>query len=321
MDPLIFTEIKGILKEDSVYSNITNQHELDNVLSSTTIKRGCCMRLPNDTGKITVKVKIPIPKGIVPQSGSDNEKYNYIDKLVEFDKSLCDSKYVNGTSTCNDFYTAYCSVANSDYMKMSKDQYNLTSWANYAPDCACFGTIPDDTKNIGNLNVNIPGKCYRPSCGTSVSYIDSVSRNNECNLTICNALFNASNISAGHDAGISSAITQNCGQAPIPLTNTNPNTNSNTNTNPITSTDSNSTIPLSSTLNTLSNTNTNSPTIAFDPNSSSTKDPLTFDYPVETINSIVSVTKPVFDSTNILLILLLVGLLSSAYGIYKFSKK
>jgi hypothetical protein len=217
MNPLIYTEINSDFIGDSEYTTITNQSELTNLLSKTTIKRGCCLN-KNSSGPITVKVKIPIPKDYAVDKGSDNEKYNFIEKIVEFDKSLCDSKYTNGSSVCDDFYRAYCSEANREYIKLSGKSYNLSDWAKYAPDCACFGSLESgkitNTIPLANSGLNIPGKCYRPGCGTSVSYIDSVSRSNECNITSCTALFSAQDIIAGRDAGISSTIVQNCGEVP-----------------------------------------------------------------------------------------------------------
>ena len=182
------------LKLKKSLTSVSTNSELNQLLDDTTIKRGCCMRKKNGD-PVIVKVKIPRPKNHpIEVKDSVDDRFNYIEKSVQIDDKLCDttySAYTNGSSRCDDFYQSYCSNLRDDYQSMS-GTYVSGDWNSYAPECACYGQTTDEM-GVGASSLrglNIPPKCYMPQCGSSASYIDRVSRENQCELTVCNALFN-----------------------------------------------------------------------------------------------------------------------------------
>jgi hypothetical protein len=220
MNPLTYSSVNNMLspiqtsKLKKTLTGVTTNEQLNQILNDTTIKRGCCMR-KNNNDKIYVKVKIPKPKGhVIEVHDSAENKFNYIEKLVEISPHMCDEKYSyykNGTSQCDDFFQSYCTNILSDYEELVNGQFNPTEWAEYSPECSCYGKSSEESAPGIFNNINIPPKCYMPGCGGSTSYLDPISRKNECNLTICNALFNASDFEAGKNISVQSKVEQNCG--------------------------------------------------------------------------------------------------------------
>jgi len=220
MNPLTFSSIVNTLPVNQTskliqgLTGVTDETGLNKVLDDTTIKRGCCMR-KNKTDKILVKVKIPRPTNVavaVPNSVED--KFTYIEQLVEIDPKFCDntySYYQQNTNTCDDFINSYCMNLRADYQNMVS-QFNSDEWNDYAPECACYGQTAAESAVNAFQGVNVPPKCYMPNCGSATAYTDPTSRAGECNLTICNALFNASNFTAGQNVAVQSTVEQNCGQ-------------------------------------------------------------------------------------------------------------
>ena len=221
MDPLIYSGIKNTLATDKTLklkkslTGVTTNEQLDQLLDETTIKRGCCMRKKKGD-KILVKVKIPRPKDVpIEVKDSVEERFNYIEKLVDVDPKYCDDKYnyfQPASNECDDFYKSYCENMRADYEEMVGDKFSSVEWNDYSPDCACYGQKAEESAPGVFTGVNVPPKCYMPDCGGSTAYLDPTSRAGECNLTICNALFNASDFAAGKNISVQSKVEQNCGK-------------------------------------------------------------------------------------------------------------
>lgn len=221
MDPLTSSSISNTLPPVKTLqlkkslTGVTTNEELNQLLDNTTIKRGCCMRR-NKGDKVFVKVKIPRPVNYpIEVVGSVEHRFNYIEKVAEIDPKLCDtqfSDYQPGSKPCDDFYQSYCDNLREDYESMNQQKFDPTDWTAYAPECACFGQKAENTAQGSLLGLNIPPKCYMPNCGDPTSYLDKVSRDGECEMTICNALFNADELAAGQNLSIQNKVEQNCGQ-------------------------------------------------------------------------------------------------------------
>jgi hypothetical protein len=173
----------------------------------------------NKGDKIVVKVKIPRPKESTAEvGGSVEDRFNYIEKTVNIDPELCDTKYndyKNGSNKCDDFMKSYCENLKSDYGSMSI-KFDPVDWTAYSPECSCYGQKAEESAPGLFTGLNIPPKCYMPSCGDPTSYVDRVSREGACEMTICNALFSANDLDAGQNVSIQTKVEQNCGQSRPP---------------------------------------------------------------------------------------------------------
>ena len=224
MDPLIYSSISNILSADKTHAlkklltGVADDKQLNQLLDNTTIKRGCCMR--KKTGdKATVKVKIPRPATYpIEVKGTVEDRFNYIEKIVTIDANVCDSKeyelYSPQSTDCNDFMQSYCQNVKEDYVSMldKSKSFDQSEWSSYSPECSCYGQTAEESAPGVFTGLNVPPKCYMPSCGASTSYIDPKSSAGECNMTICNALFQASDLAAGNNISVQSKVEQNCGQ-------------------------------------------------------------------------------------------------------------
>jgi hypothetical protein len=206
-----FAAKMGISSSDSTTIN----SDLNSKLLYTTIKRACCMGKtgpPNTDGSTGIKVKIPIPKDYNIKANADGpftSSYGYIEKTVYVPTGFCSQlgdTYTKDSKSCDNFMELYC----QNQIKNLSDTgtYSQTILAQYLPECACYGKV-----NPAFDNLNIPATCYQSGCkiGLDDVYLDPSSRGAVCNATVCLAIVNAENITAGHDVTISPQITQNCG--------------------------------------------------------------------------------------------------------------
>ena len=194
---------------------------LDDILAKTTIKRACCMMSENDDER-KVKVRIPTPNGIIHDTSSTQgqlaHQYNYLDVPVTVSKSLCNivPGYAEGnyhhTSNCDNFYEVYCNNIVENYKKENNNQFDYVKFEYYKPECACYAPKPDYLSQY-----SITPECFLPGCTVgSNAYMDPISRNSECDLTICNTEFNVSDVGTnGGNVAVNSVIEQTCGQAGI----------------------------------------------------------------------------------------------------------
>lgn len=135
-DALVYAEIKNNLfknnydKFDQLTSKIglSSYSDLDKLLKSTIIKKGCCNAKESDDNPDTYDAEVYILDDINP----------YEKKIIKIDKKLCDKNNIYiGNPTCSKFKTLYCE--NSKYL------YNLDtfreSWKEYSDFCSNYTFI------------------------------------------------------------------------------------------------------------------------------------------------------------------------------------
>jgi len=198
---------------------------LDEILTDVNIKRACCMGSndPTDPSMLLVNARLPKPTTYTAPSntiiGQIYNKYGFIDQSIKIPKKLCktlaDSGFTSKKSTaCQNFYTVYCRNITNEYKAASgstdKD-FDYNEFMYYKPECSCFAPTPQYLVKSG---VNAPPVCFLPGCDdVDGVYLDPVSSsdNSNCNLTICQANIDMSQLNAGRDIGIQNKIQQNCG--------------------------------------------------------------------------------------------------------------
>jgi len=146
-DALVYTQIKNNLtplnfkqyNELLLSIGAINDKELNEILSLTTIKKGCCeAKSPfnDDTKYQTTIYKI-------------NNKVPYTKKTVRFDKSICnDINYLKNNKKCSDFNKLYCE--NSKYL-YDRDTKKIEPWklySNYCKDYKFINELSDDSQKI-----------------------------------------------------------------------------------------------------------------------------------------------------------------------------
>ena len=135
------TKLKSIY---SVDGKLTEEGELDKLLSETTIKRACCL------GKENLYVRIPTPAGKIynPDDEAMEKKFNYVDKLVKIPKSMC-PKLVPGYSKdspqCDAFYNVYCDNIIKNFKKL-KNKSVITTRENQK-----FSGPPRTRRNLATI--------------------------------------------------------------------------------------------------------------------------------------------------------------------------
>lgn len=203
-------------------SKETRDKYLNEIIKDTTIKRGCCLN------KKQISVRVPLtpdrlkeldefPEKFGPPSTTKlMKKFNYEERLVAIDKNVCKQ---NGThdsdgnvnhSLCENFYRTYCKNTLKNFFNQTGtnfNTYNHDDYAFYSPDCACFG----DVRGVNKAVNGIPNKCIFSGCDPNKAYQDKLSRENSCDLTICNNLIDLSDSKVGGNINIKQNIEQVCG--------------------------------------------------------------------------------------------------------------
>lgn len=195
----------------------TNSY-LNSLLSETVIKRACSMgkgRMGVSQEEFPVLVRIPIPDNY-DFSGNPLaetwQKFGYVDKLVYVPATLCNTlnqPYGYYTNPGMQFMTLYCNNVKKFYKNELAEmgaQYNVDEFAQYKPECACFGDQPS------YISGSIPPTCYLPGCdpGNANVYLDFNSRNG-CKTNICVSNLDLSNAKIEGSAVINSKVEQQCG--------------------------------------------------------------------------------------------------------------
>lgn len=206
---------------------------LDNILSSTTVKRACCL---DGSDRKKVNVRIPIPKNLsiegLPQINKD---FGFIDKVVEVPAGMCenlptshgsntyskpDKTNPNYNKPCDDFFDVYCAnmlaLYNEEHKSLNPNSApNYDKFVNeYKPECACYN--PNSISAIDKLPYGprclMYPKCTNANNDNGLVYLDPMSRD-KCpdNLTICNQIIDLSNVSAGGNIIVSPELNNTCG--------------------------------------------------------------------------------------------------------------
>ena len=230
MDALVYAKTKNIMTNDDLrYTGVNFSSGGDSLsliqqanqyLDETTIKRACCMNRdgPNkgDNSK-GVNVKIPIPTGFDVNSHAlnpaTNNQFGYIEKTVFVPSSLCKPEWKKNTPYCDSFMATYCSNEYKAFTQMLDGQTdNGGIWTQYLKECSCYAP---PNPSFGSAAKN----CYMFGCkgGDTGVYLSPDSRDSNgnpltCDMTICNSIVSASDITAGGSSTISPTIVQQCGQ-------------------------------------------------------------------------------------------------------------
>ena len=225
LDPLVYSGIKNNLtsqqlNDTGLTNSLTQGSNVNDILNNTTIKRACCIyknRPNNNESTYTIPVRIPTYTKYTNNDPLINinlwNKFNYIDKSVKIPKSMCDNfpgyNYID--TKCQDFMALYCNNVKAFYKKQV-ESLNLSpsddEFSKYKPECACYVDQPS------YITGAVPAVCFAPGCDPNSSNIfqDSNSRN-KCSVTICQASFDAKDVSVGGNANINSKVVQECGNS------------------------------------------------------------------------------------------------------------
>ena len=176
---------------------------LEGILNNYPVKVGCCSRLsPSENTPLNASVNVPLaPSTINPTL----QKYNYQKKNLTIPAETCPANLYAGSTMCDAFYDVNCENQLANFKTLNLP---VSEFSDYSPSCACYTPKLESQQQYSN---NIPPKCYKDGCGTQTSYIDPVSRTNQCNLTICSSIVNLNDVSAGQGVALNNQITNSCG--------------------------------------------------------------------------------------------------------------
>lgn len=220
------TEINHMIDSYFDCGTLNKPEKCGGILADATIKRACCRGLVGAKNPVTVRIPIPVEGNTDSINKEIEQKFKYIDKQIVIEPEMCQSVLgmplkdgVPDMSSnkvfkqCDDFYQVYCdNMLEFYYAEKGNRQFDPEEWRRYKPECACFGPVNYYGRE-SDLN-SIPKKCFMTGCDESNRnvYIDYNSRKGPCSTTICNAIFDASNITAGGSATLNPTVTQQCGQ-------------------------------------------------------------------------------------------------------------
>ncbi len=202
-----FTVLNNIIPNYKPADTESTKKAFDIILQQAPLKIGCCYRNQGDTSKKSVLVRTPI-----------NPSDTKIDpKLKEFDfdfKSLdipagtCPVDMYGGSSNCDTFFDVYCTNVLNQFQKQNLKPEDFVK---YAPECACYAPR---TEQQQIYPTNTPPACYKTGCDNvynATSYIDPVSRNVPCDITVCQNIFNAQVGNVGGNVIIDPKLENTCG--------------------------------------------------------------------------------------------------------------
>lgn len=176
------------------------------LLTKAPLKTACCFRAKDNNSQTSVLARVPLN----PNEDVDPLFKNFDFKLksLNIPENACPVDYYGGSTNCNAFFDVYCKNVVNEFNKL-----NLTAdkFIYYAPECACYAP---KTKIQEIYPENTPPACYKTNCDNiidPIAYVDPISRNNPCDITVCNNVFNASNIKAGGNITIDAKLENICG--------------------------------------------------------------------------------------------------------------
>ena len=278
----------------------TTKKVFDEILKETPLKMGCCFRKLNDNAARSVLVRTPLD----PENTDETfKKFDFQFESMKIPENTCPVDYYADSDNCNAFYDVYCANVIDAF---NKQKLSVDDFLTYAPECACYAPKTDAQAAYPDVT---PPACYKDGCQLgNASYLDTVSRNTPCDLTVCSNIFNVSNITAGGNVTIDPKLENTCGDY-LPKTNTSTNSDSTTgvssNTAPATS--SSNTAPTTSSSNTTPITSSNSGSAS---NSGSTSN-----------NALTSDSSSSSNYTMIIIIVVVILLLISCISLFMKKKK
>jgi hypothetical protein len=181
--------------------------DADELLKNMPLNLGCCLndKGSNDTKPLNINTRVPLS----PYTAKDNsllKKFNFEKENLTIPPNSCPNVNFAGSNKCNAFVELYC----KNVLKVFNDQ-KLPSedFIKYAPECACYA--PREGVQL-KYPSGTPSKCFKPGCENSLNiYMDPTSRNNQCDLTICENIVNLKNINANGDIQANIKLENICG--------------------------------------------------------------------------------------------------------------
>ena len=235
-DPVVLSDIgtqnyqviNDIVKDYNPNDDSMTKTAFDEILKKAPIKTGCCFRSKDDNKQRNVLVRIPLN----PNENVDPllKKFDFKFKTLVIPENSCPINFYGGSNECNTFFDVYCTNLVNEFYKLNLPLENFNK---FAPECACYAP-KTDIQNV--YPPTTPPACYKTNCDNvinPIAYIDPISRNNPCDLRVCNNIFNANNIQAGGNVNINAKLISSCGDnLPKPKDISN-NTTNKTETNDI----------------------------------------------------------------------------------------
>lgn len=182
---------------------------INKLFVSAPKKLGCCLRKNQDDNSArTVVVRTPLN----PYEKYDQmtKKFDFKFKTLNIPENSCPVDFYAGSNECNTLYEAYCKNIISEF---NKKNFKLDDFKNYSPECACYA--PKYEKELIYPN-NTPPACYKLGCKNildPIAYVDPISRNNQCDILVCQNIFKAENISAENgNININATLQNSCGK-------------------------------------------------------------------------------------------------------------
>ena len=251
--------INNIVNDYNPNDDTTTKKAFDEILKSAPLKTGCCFRQITDNKERNVLVRIPLN----PNENVDPlfKKFDFGFKSLKIPENSCPLNYYGGSNECNTFFDVYCTNLVNEFNKLNLGLENFTK---FAPECACYAP-KTDIQNV--YPPTTPPACYKTNCDNvinPIAYIDPISRNNPCDLRICNNIFNANNIQAGGNVNISAKLESSCGDnlpKPKDASNNTGTNNTGTNNTGTNNTGTNNTGTNNTGTNNTNNTNSTSNSI------------------------------------------------------------
>lgn len=196
---------------------------LDSILQWYNLKRASCLQAvsPDDPEDYVIRILVPINTNDTTTMKQLSEtslgriyaKIGYRDVTAKIPKKYfegLDKTYLDPMSTsCQNLYVVYCKNMIEAYKSGNGGKLD-EGFVDFRPECSCFVPIPEE---IAKTGVNVSPLCIMPGCDiVSGVYLDPVSRGNRnCDLTICQANINFSNLQAGGNINLQNKIIQTCG--------------------------------------------------------------------------------------------------------------
>lgn len=229
--------INNIINDYNPNDDTLTKKAFDEILTSAPLKTGCCFRSIDDNKQRNVLVRIPLN----PNENIDPllKKFDFKFKSLRIPENSCPNNYYGGSNECNTFFDVYCTNLVNEFNKLN---LGLDDFTKFAPECACYAPKTNVQKIYPPTT---PPACYKTNCDNvinPIAYIDPISRNNPCDLKICNNIFNANNIKAGGNVNISAKLESSCGDnLPKDTSNNTSSNNSDSNNSGSNNTNSNNT--------------------------------------------------------------------------------
>jgi len=236
-DPNILGNLANTYSKSITDSNSTSgiNTGLNEILSETPLKLGCCSRISTNNTSQIANIKVPLSPTIA-QENSLLKSFNFQKENIVIPAETCPANLYSTSQDCNSFYGVYCENVINQFNNSNLPQ---SEFLNYSPECACY--LPK-TKEQQYYPAGTPSICYKDGCvQNSISYLDPSSQGQQCSMTVCQNIVNAAGLTSGGSSNISPTLQNNCGQY-LPSENNSSTNPDNSNSNP--SSSSNNIIPI-----------------------------------------------------------------------------